>query len=67
MNVPIGEFGGFLYGVFLWMPAYLALAVLRASMGDSACYRDFCPVCECQVTIVADECPECGEILDEGC
>jgi hypothetical protein len=32
-------------------------------MGDPACYRDFCPTCEAQVTIVDDECPDCGADL----
>lgn len=33
-------------------------------MGDRACYREFCPECELQVTIVEEECPECGQSLD---
>ncbi len=30
-------------------------------MGDRACYR--CPDCDAQVTIVDEECPECGRSL----
>jgi len=29
-------------------------------MGDPACYRDYCPECDLQVTIADEECPECG-------
>jgi hypothetical protein len=32
-------------------------------MGDPACYRDYCPTCDLQVTITDDECPECGALL----
>ena len=35
-------------------------------MGDPACYRDYCPICDMEVTITDDECPECGSTLDEG-
>ena len=34
-------------------------------MGDPACYRDFCPECDRQVTIVDEECPECGARIPE--
>ncbi len=34
-------------------------------MGDSACYREVCPRCDASVTIVDDECPECGRPLAE--
>jgi len=34
-------------------------------MGDPACYRDFCPACDAQVTIVDGECPDCGASLDD--
>jgi len=33
-------------------------------MGDRTCYRDFCPECDAQVTVVDDECPDCGRELD---
>jgi predicted amidophosphoribosyltransferase len=29
-------------------------------MGDPACYRRYCPDCDAQMTLLADECPECG-------
>lgn len=35
------------------------------AMGDPACYRDYCPECDRQVTIVDEECPECGARLPE--
>ncbi|WP_303657514.1 zinc ribbon domain-containing protein [Halorussus limi] len=34
-------------------------------MGDPACYLDFCPECDAQVTIADDECPDCGTALEE--
>ncbi len=34
------------------------------SMGDDACYREFCPECDLQVTIVDGTCPECGADLE---
>lgn len=37
----------------------------RADMGDSACYRDYCPECDLQVTIIDEECPECGTHLPQ--
>ncbi len=33
-------------------------------MGDPACYLEFCPECDAQVTIADDECPDCGGELD---
>jgi predicted amidophosphoribosyltransferase len=33
-------------------------------MGDRACYREYCPDCDAQVTIVTEECPDCGRSLD---
>jgi len=27
-------------------------------MGERACYRDYCPACDRQVTVVDEECPE---------
>jgi len=35
-------------------------------MGDRACYREYCPNCDAQVTVVDDECPDCGEALEVG-
>jgi endogenous inhibitor of DNA gyrase (YacG/DUF329 family) len=32
-------------------------------MGDPACYRDYCPDCDRQVTITDEACPECGATL----
>jgi hypothetical protein len=32
-------------------------------MGSPACYRDVCPECDAQVTIVDEECPDCGRSL----
>jgi hypothetical protein len=34
-------------------------------MGDPACYRDYCPECNLQVTISDEECPECGTHLPQ--
>lgn len=34
-------------------------------MGDPACYRDYCPACDMEVTITDEECPECGEHLPD--
>ncbi len=34
-------------------------------MGDPACYLEFCPVCDAQVTMVDDECPDCGASLSD--
>jgi len=34
-------------------------------MGDPACYRDYCPECDLQVTITEEECPECGTYLPQ--
>ncbi|WP_438267206.1 zinc ribbon domain-containing protein [Halorussus gelatinilyticus] len=34
-------------------------------MGDPACYLDFCPECDAQVTIADEECPDCGSELEE--
>lgn len=33
-------------------------------MGDRACYREFCPTCDQAVTIVDEECPDCGRQLE---
>lgn len=33
-------------------------------MGDRACYRDYCPGCDAQVTIVDEECTACGAELE---
>lgn len=35
------------------------------TMGDSACYRDYCPDCDLEVTITAEQCPECGTDLSQ--
>jgi len=35
-------------------------------MGERACYRDFCPTCDAPITVVDDECPDCGARLDDG-
>jgi hypothetical protein len=34
-------------------------------MGDPACYRNYCPDCDAEVTIVDGTCPDCGADLDE--
>ncbi|WP_135852221.1 zinc ribbon domain-containing protein [Halorussus salinus] len=34
-------------------------------MGDPACYLDFCPECDAQVTIADEECPDCGTEIEE--
>jgi rRNA maturation protein Nop10 len=33
-------------------------------MGDRACYREYCPNCDGEVTIVDEECPHCGRPLE---
>ena len=33
-------------------------------MGDPACYLEFCPDCDAQVTSADDECPDCGTALE---
>lgn len=45
------------------IPNGYAFAVRLSDMGDRACYREYCPACDRQVTIVDDECPECGAAL----
>ncbi|MFB6129654.1 MAG: hypothetical protein ABEJ28_02410 [Salinigranum sp.] len=32
-------------------------------MGDRACYLEFCPSCDAPVSIVHEECPDCGASL----
>jgi len=32
-------------------------------MGDPACYRDYCPACDGEVSITDGECPDCGRSL----
>jgi hypothetical protein len=32
-------------------------------MGERACQRDYCPACDLPVTVVDEECPECGTAL----
>ena len=34
------------------------------NMGDPACYRDYCPACDAQLTITDGECPDCGTRLE---
>jgi len=34
-------------------------------MGDPVCYRDYCPNCDAEVTIVDGDCPDCGADLAE--
>jgi hypothetical protein len=41
-----------------------AVAVVREPMGDRACWLEFCPHCDAQVTVVDEECPDCGAVLD---
>lgn len=40
------------------------MAVVRGNMGDRACWLEFCPHCDAQVTVVDEECPDCGAALD---
>jgi hypothetical protein len=35
-------------------------------MGDPACYRNYCPECDAQVTITDGTCPDCGADLSTG-
>jgi hypothetical protein len=39
------------------------LARVADDMGDPACYREFCPDCDTPVSIVDEECPDCGRAL----
>jgi hypothetical protein len=41
----------------------LLAAGRSGSMGDPACYRDYCPTCDMEGTITDDECPGCGTAL----
>ncbi len=34
------------------------------AMGDPACYLEFCPECDAQVTIADEECPDCGADIE---
>jgi hypothetical protein len=34
-------------------------------MGDRACWLEICPECDAQVTVVDEECPDCGASLPE--
>jgi len=36
----------------------------QPDMGDRACYREFCPECDTQVTVVDEQCPDCGRHLE---
>jgi predicted amidophosphoribosyltransferase len=40
------------------------MAARTEGMGDHACYREFCPDCDAQVSIVDEECPDCGRALE---
>jgi hypothetical protein len=33
-------------------------------MGEPACYLEFCPECDAQVTVLDEECPDCGVGLE---
>lgn len=35
-------------------------------MGDRACYREYCPDCDAQVTVVDETCPDCERTLETG-
>lgn len=35
-----------------------------SAMGDRACDRAYCPACDAPVTVVDEECPDCGAPLD---
>jgi predicted amidophosphoribosyltransferase len=35
-------------------------APLSPTVGDRACYREYCPDCDAQVTIADEKCPDCG-------
>lgn len=32
-------------------------------MGERACYRKYCPNCDAQVTVLTEQCPDCGTDL----
>jgi hypothetical protein len=34
-------------------------------MGERTCYRDYCPECDAPVTIVDEDCPDCGAVLPD--
>jgi hypothetical protein len=42
------------------------LTGVNRNMGDPACYREYCPACDREVTIVDADCPECGTSLESG-
>ncbi len=39
------------------------LAVPVRGMGERACYLEFCPECDAQVTVADERCPDCGATL----
>ncbi|GAA5057910.1 hypothetical protein GCM10025751_40330 [Haladaptatus pallidirubidus] len=43
--------------------SHLFLIVPITPMGERACYLEFCPACDAQVTTVDEECPDCGASL----
>ena len=40
------------------------MAVVDGNMGERACWLEFCPDCDAQVTVVDEECPDCGAALE---
>ncbi|SIQ74220.1 hypothetical protein SAMN05421858_0256 [Haladaptatus litoreus] len=45
--------------------SHLCRIVSVLHMGERACYLEFCPACDAQVTMVDEECPDCGASLVE--
>lgn len=33
-------------------------------MGERTCYREYCPECDAQVTVVDEDCPDCGVSIE---
>lgn len=44
--------------------SFLGTALYQCGMGERTCYREYCPECDAQVTIVDDECPDCDRPLE---
>lgn len=42
----------------------LTVATAGFDMGERVCYLEFCPDCDCPVSIADDRCPDCGAPLD---
>jgi hypothetical protein len=52
-----------MFGSERFAVSFNSLAAITSPMGDRTCYREYCPDCDAEVTIVTEECPECGRAL----